>query len=108
MLLSDHPPKPVPPGELPPRASYGKGFIGYEEERKEIQLKLDIQEALLALGYDIGEIDGAIGRNTRAAIRSFQEAQGDSPDGAPTASLLQKLRQSGQSRGLIRPDAAPQ
>ena len=107
-LLRDHPAKPVPEGELAPRVSYGKGFIGYEEERREIQLKLDIQEALIALGYEIGEIDGAIGPATRGAIRSFQQAQGDSADGLPTATLLQKLRQVAQDRGLLRPEAAPQ
>ena len=107
-LLSDHPPKPVLAGELPPRATYGKGFIGYEEERKEIQLKLDIQEALLALGYEIGEIDGAIGPATRGAIRSFQKAQGISADGLPTSTVLQKMRQVAQSQGLLRPEAAPQ
>ena len=104
-LLNDHPAKPVAPGELAPQATYGKGFIGYEEERKEIQLKLDIQEALIALGYEIGEIDGAIGPNTRAAIRTFQKAQGASADGLPTSTVLQKMRQVGQSQGLMRPQA---
>jgi hypothetical protein len=107
-LLSDHPPKPVPAGEISPHATYGKGFIGYEEERKEMQLKLDIQEALTALGYEIGEIDGSIGPKTRAAISTFQKAQGESANGLPTSTVLQKMRQVAQSRGLIRPEAAPQ
>lgn len=107
-LLNDHPPKPVAPGELAPQATYGKGFIGYEEERKEIQLKLDIQEALIALGYEIGEIDGSIGPKTRGAIRTFQKAQGASADGLPTSTVLQTMRQVGQSQGLMRPQAPPQ
>ena len=107
MLVRDHPRKPVPPGGLPLEATYGQGFIGYEEERREIQLKLDIQEALLALGYEIGELDGAIGPRTRGAIRTFQRAQGGTADGAPSASLLEKMRKVGQNQGLIRPDAAP-
>ena len=29
------------------------GFIGYEQERRDLELKLQTQEALLALGYEI-------------------------------------------------------
>jgi hypothetical protein len=107
MLLRDHPPKPVPPGGRAPETTYGIGFIGYEEERQEMELKLETQEALLALGYEIGEIDGIIGSSTRGAIRTFQKAQGDSADGKPSAALLDKLRKVAQRRGLSRPDPAP-
>ena len=107
MLIGDHPPKPVPPGARAPETSYGIGFIGYEEERREKMLKFEIQEALLALGYEIGEIDGIIGRGTRGAIRSFQKAQGDPADGKPSAALLDKMRKVAQSRGLSRPAPAP-
>ena len=98
MLLGDHPPKPIPPGERAPEASYGVGFIGYEEERRENLLKFEIQEALVALGYEIGEIDGIIGSGTRGAIRSFQKAQGDPADGQPSDALLEKMRKVAQSR----------
>jgi hypothetical protein len=107
MLIGDHPPKPIPPGARAPETSYGVGFIGYEEERREMQLKFETQEALLALGYEIGEIDGIIGRGTRGAIRSFQKSQGDPADGKPSAALLEKMRKVAQSRGLSRPDSAP-
>ncbi|MBW1844201.1 MAG: peptidoglycan-binding protein [Deltaproteobacteria bacterium] len=107
MLIGDHPPKPVPAGARAPETSYGIGFIGYEEERREKMLKFEIQEALLALGYEIGEIDGIIGRGTRGAIRSFQKAQGDPADGKPSAALLDKMRKVAQSRGLSRPAPAP-
>ena len=72
-----------------------------------MELKLETQEALLALGYEIGEIDGIIGSGTRGAIRSFQKAQGDNADGKPSAALLDKMRKVAQSRGLSRPDPAP-
>jgi hypothetical protein len=107
MLLADHPPKPIPPGGRAPETSYGIGFIGYEEERREMELKLETQEALLALGYEIGEIDGIIGSGTRGAIRTFQKGQGDPADGKPSAALLEKLRKVAQSRGLSRPEPAP-
>ncbi len=107
MLLRDHPPKPVAEGELPPNATYGQGFIGYEQERQEIQLKLDTQEALLALGYEIGDIDGQIGSKSREAIRKFQKAQGLSADGKPSNALLAKMLAVAQSSGLARPSTAP-
>jgi len=107
MLIGDHPPKPLLPGERAPETYYGVGFIGYEEERQEMQLKFETQEALLALGYEIGEIDGIIGSGTRGAIRSFQKAQGDPVDGSPSAALLEEMRKVAQSKGLSRPDSAP-
>jgi len=107
MLLRDHPAKPLAEGELPPSATYGQGFIGYAQERKEIQLKLDTQEALLALGYEIGDIDGMIGSKSRAAIREFQQKQNLPVTGTPSNALLTKMRSVAESSGLARPDAGP-
>jgi hypothetical protein len=107
LLMGDHPPRPIPAGARAPETEYGIGFIGYEAERQEMQLKLETQEALLALGYEIGEIDGVIGSGTRGAIRSFQNAQGEKADGQPSAALLERMRKVAQSRGLSRPDPAP-
>ena len=81
MLLADHPPKPLAAGELAPSLRYGQNFIGYQEERKELQLRVDTQEALLALGYEIGDI---VGSQTRKAIRSFEKAQGLQATGKPS------------------------
>jgi len=106
MLLAQNPEKPVPPGAKPPSATYGQGFIGYEAERKEIALKTDTQEALLALGYDIGDIDGLIGSATRKAIRSFQKSQGLATNGTPSASLLASMQRVAREKGLARPAAA--
>jgi hypothetical protein len=107
MLLAQHPEKPVPPGEKPPSATYGEGFIGYEAERKELALKTDTQEALLALGYEIGDIDGLIGSATRKAIRSFQESQGLTADSAPSAALLARMQRVAREKGLARPALPP-
>jgi hypothetical protein len=104
MLLHDHPLQPPAPGELPPSATFGEGFIGYEAERQAVQLKFDTQEALLGLGYEIGEIDGAIGPNTRKAIKEFQREQGLKADGQPSEKLVQEMRRVAQEKGLIRAD----
>jgi hypothetical protein len=104
LLLSRHPAKPTPPGVRPASATFGQGFIGYAAERAEMRLKLEVQEALVALGYDIGEIDGRIGPNTQKAIRSYQKEQGLAVNGAPSDSLLAHMRRTGQARGLMRPD----
>jgi len=97
-LLADH------PGSLPSKLDFGKDFIGYAEERKEVELAAQTQEALLALGYDIGDIDGQIGSKTRGAIKSFQKSQGVGADGKVSDTLLQKMKQVARSKGLVRPE----
>jgi len=54
--------------------------------------KIEMQERLTALGYDTGKTDGIIGPDTEAAIRRYQAAQGLTPDGFATATLLARLR----------------
>jgi hypothetical protein len=97
-LMVDH------PGSAPSKLGFGKGFIGYEEERKGVELAAQTQEALLALGYDIGDIDGQIGSRTRGAIRSFQKSQGLGADGKTSDALLQKMKQVARAKGLVRPE----
>jgi len=87
------------------KVAYGKGFIGFEAERREMTLKVDTQEALLDLGYDIGEIDGQIGPATRKAIRAFQQSQGLKATGKTSVELVDKMRTVAQQKGLARPDA---
>jgi hypothetical protein len=105
MLLADHPPKPAPAGEVAPEARFGEGFIGYEAERREVQLAVRIQESLLALGYAIGEIDGIVGANTRQAIRRFQQGHGLASNGQPSAALLDALERAAAERGARSTDA---
>lgn len=54
--------------------------------------RMELQRLLAARGYDPGGVDGVIGRNTRAAIRSFQREIGRPADGYPTVELLERLR----------------
>lgn len=57
-----------------------------------LKQKLELQERLLKLGYDIGEPDGIIGPNTIDAISSFQQSIGRTPDGKANEALLALLR----------------
>ena len=52
----------------------------------------DIQRALQRAGLDPGPIDGRMGRKTRAAIRSFQEAHGLMADGRIGPQTIAKLK----------------
>ena len=56
--------------------------------------RVEMQTLLAQRKYDIGEVDGVIGRRTREAIRAFQRSQGMPPDGFATIALLQRLRQA--------------
>jgi hypothetical protein len=105
-LMADHPKKATGRGQLPASASYGKDFIGYAEERRALEIKVETQEALLALGYEIGDIDGQIGPVSRKAIRSFEKSQGLKQTGQPAEALLARMRKVAQERGLARPDVA--
>ena len=53
----------------------------------------ELQELLNSNGYDSGTPDGRVGRQTRAAIRSFQRDHDLPMDGYASAELLGALRQ---------------
>ncbi|SJZ63969.1 lytic murein transglycosylase [Consotaella salsifontis] len=48
-----------------------------------------LQRKFAARGYDVGDIDGILGENTRAAVRQEQLRLGLPADGWPTPALLQ-------------------
>jgi len=53
----------------------------------------ELQRSLNARGFATGTPDGIMGPNTRAGLRAFQAAQGLTPDGFATVSLLERLQQ---------------
>ena len=53
--------------------------------------RLRFQTDLAALGYDSGELDGLLGRKTRAALRQYQAAHGLAADAYPTPAMLALL-----------------
>jgi lytic murein transglycosylase len=54
--------------------------------------RLELQQLLARHGYDVGEPDGRLGGRSRNALRAFQSAIGEVPDGFATASILDRLR----------------
>jgi len=59
--------------------------LGAEETKQ-------LQRLLVKRGYDVGKVDGIIGKNTRAAVKAVQIKLGLPADSYPTAGLLAKLR----------------
>jgi membrane-bound lytic murein transglycosylase B len=57
-----------------------------------LQQRIELQQALTRLGYDVGEPNGRIGSRTRDAIRDFQDKNGLRPDGYAGHRVLQALR----------------
>ena len=58
-------------------------------------LVIRLQNALMAIDYDPGPIDGIMGPKTRRAIRAFQTARGLPVTGKQTSELLHELEQAG-------------
>lgn len=54
--------------------------------------RVEFQQRLQALGYDVGEIDGRIGSKTRNALRQEQIKRGQVPDGWPSPGALKMLK----------------
>ena len=55
--------------------------------------RFEMQQLLARRGFDIGEPDGLLGPRTRIAIRNFQVAAGQIPDGFASSVVLDRLRQ---------------
>ncbi|MCX8227135.1 MAG: peptidoglycan-binding protein, partial [Sulfitobacter sp.] len=63
----------------------------------------EIQNMLAQLGYDPGPLDGAMGRKTATAIRSFEADRGLSPTGRPSRQIQSALTEQVQS-GAVAPN----
>ena len=83
-------------GHLADRLRGGGGFAqGWPRHERPLSLteRRQIQEALLAMGFDIGgQPDGRIGQRSREALRQYQSKAGMVPDGFATAAVLARLR----------------
>ncbi len=60
--------------------------------------RIAFQTDLTALGFDIGKIDGILGKKARAALREWQKIHGLPPDGFPTEDLLTRVALEAQAK----------
>jgi membrane-bound lytic murein transglycosylase B len=60
--------------------------------------RAQFQTDLNALGYDVGTVDGVLGRKTRNALRAYQKAHGLPADGFPTVEMLGRLNADVKAR----------
>lgn len=71
----------------------------------------ELQTLLNALGFDVGEPDGVIGRRTRAQLRAFQASRGLISDGYASGAALQALRDAmaqATPEAARNPEVAPE
>jgi hypothetical protein len=83
-------------GHLADRLRGGGAFVHAwprDERVLSVAERYELQQLLARRGYDVGEPDGLLGSRTRVAIRSFQAANGQIPDGFPSSLVLDRLRQ---------------
>jgi len=62
-------------------------------------LVASLQQNLTDLGYDLGSVDGAFGKNTEAAVKDFQSKKGLGSDGIVGAKTLQALDEALKAAG---------
>ncbi len=107
-IEADHPDRVAGPEGA---RAFGEGFIGYAEKRARRLRAAEVQEALRALGYEIGEVDGVVGPKTRQGIRQFQRRRGLPVSGEVDEALLDALRTArerpARSGGEPGPGPAP-
>ena len=54
----------------------------------------ELQKVLVSRGYDVGEVDGKLGRASRAAVKAEQQRMGWPADSYPTVEFLAALKRS--------------
>ena len=62
----------------------------------------DLQEALKAIGYNPGPIDGVFGATTEAAVKAFQQAKGISADGVVGKVTWINIDEADQSEPVLK------
>src|SRR5262249_30921518 len=82
-------------GHLADRLRGGAPFVQAWPRQERVLTRAEryeLQELLATRGYDVGEPDGLLGGRTREALRAFQSADGQVPDGFASATILERLR----------------
>lgn len=68
--------------------------------------RIELQQLLIELGYDVGEPDAIIGRRTRSAIQAYQSSTGRPAHGYASLELLESLRKAVRDRKTVEEPAA--
>ena len=92
LIEADHLAPPPPPGQIPADLEFGRQLIGFEQEQLARVQLAHIQLHLTTLGFNVGPIDGILGRKTTQSIMAFQKSQQLKEDGKSSAQLLEKLK----------------
>jgi len=82
-------------GHLADRIAGAGPFVGdwpLEDRALSYAERIELQEELTAQGFDTQKIDARIGPLTINAVRGWQVAQGEAPDGYASLRLLERLR----------------
>jgi hypothetical protein len=83
-------------GHLADRLHGGGPFVqSWPRDERALTMpeRYEVQQLLARRGFDAGEPDGRLGPRTRIAIRNFQVATGQIPDGFASSLVLDRLRQ---------------
>jgi membrane-bound lytic murein transglycosylase B len=83
-------------GHLADRLRGGGPLLqGWPRDERALSMaeRFEMQQLLAQRGFDIGEPDGLLGPRTRIAVRNFQSATGQIPDGFASSLVLDRLRQ---------------
>lgn len=87
------------------------GYYQVEWPEQDVPLsaadRIEAEAQLNALGYSTGAADGAISRQTRAAIQAFQTDIGTAPNGFVSPVLLSALRANSGERSLASAPVLP-
>ena len=62
-----------------------------QDRSRDAALKLDVESALQARGYNVGTVDGNIDAQSRAGIRAYQRDAGLDPNGQVSTQLLSHI-----------------
>jgi len=82
----------VTAAHLASRLGGQKKFLSSKpEEILSVEEMLKLQKILQSMGYDVGKVDGILGRKTRQSVRSIQIKLGLPADSWPTADLFSTL-----------------
>ena len=82
----------VTAAHLASRLGGQKKFLSSKPEKiLSVEEMLKLQKILQSMGYDVGKVDGILGRKTRQSVRSIQMKLGFPADSWPTADLFNTL-----------------